>query len=470
DSITFGYDSLVGSNSPQWQSIVFDNPDDSISFLKYCKIIYGRQCIITAFGNIEIRHCSILMTHGTFPGVGIFCWNNSICKILNNYITCGYWAGEDGISLVDNSEAIIKNNVFWLLSDGIITQNNTSALIDSNIFLTSSQGIKILNSSPTSEIKIRWNVFENIRRKAISTQHTPGVVIYNNNFVNNHFSTAGITLWYEGTSGKIINNISKNNGEQEIINVDPFISATSIKRNNLDEDDSIRIYPIDSLENLGNITIINENRDSCDIYYNLFMDPCFADTINFFLSDSSPCINAGDPSLPWDPDSTMPDIGAHFYDTVTVVFTIALNAGWNMVSIPIRNINTNINSVFPDHLPYVWTFNTMISRYISIDRILVGAGYFVFYPFDTTLSFRGIPVYQYTDTLSAGWHIIGAPWSEDSISVDSKITIPPGSIIEGSLYSYDNESREYISEESIIKPNAYWILLENDCIIRIEGR
>ncbi|MBN2542490.1 T9SS type A sorting domain-containing protein, partial [bacterium] len=83
---------------------------------------------------------------------------------------------------------------------------------------------------------------------------------------------------------------------------------------------NFRIEPEGSIPNLGLINIVNENGDSCDIYYNLFTDPLFSDTINYYLSDSSPCINAGDPSLPWDPDSTPPDIGVHYYDTTTWIF------------------------------------------------------------------------------------------------------------------------------------------------------
>ncbi|MBN2541405.1 T9SS type A sorting domain-containing protein, partial [bacterium] len=62
------------------------------------------------------------------------------------------------------------------------------------------------------------------------------------------------------------------------------------------------------------IVTTNVNGDSCDTFFNLFMDPYFADTDSYFLSDSSPCIDAGDPTLPWDPDGTPPDIGAHYYD------------------------------------------------------------------------------------------------------------------------------------------------------------
>ncbi|MBN2542505.1 hypothetical protein JXI42_06530, partial [bacterium] len=327
--------------------------------------------------------------------------------------------------------------------------------------------------SPTSEIKIRWNVFENIRSIAIDVNDSPArMEIYNNNILKT--GQLGISVWgAESNNTKSFNNIFEENGMDSMeyygaFTIDRRVDSTVVKYNIFK--DNYNDFPRYCPPGVKEIVTTNINGDSCDTFFNLFGYDPLLDTTTFYLNAGSPCINAGDPSLVWDPDSTIPDIGAHFYDTVTVVFSIILNRGWNMVSIPIRNINTNVNSVFPGHIPYIWTFNSLISRYISIDRIQAGVGYFVFYPFDTPLSFRGIPVNQFTDTLSAGWHIIGTPWSEDSISIDSIITIPPGSIIEGSLYRYDNESGEYISEENIIKPNGYWILLGNDCIIIIEGR
>jgi hypothetical protein len=49
---------------------------------------------------------------------------------------------------------------------------------------------------------------------------------------------------------------------------------------------------------------------------NIYSDPMFVDSTNndFHLLFGSPCINAGDPISPLDPDSTRADMGALFYD------------------------------------------------------------------------------------------------------------------------------------------------------------
>ena len=75
---------------------------------------------------------------------------------------------------------------------------------------------------------------------------------------------------------------------------------------------------------LGQRVSTNVNGDSCDTFFNIFLDPLFVDAANgdFHLSwandpipDStkSPCIDAGDPTLPHDPENTIADIGRYYY-------------------------------------------------------------------------------------------------------------------------------------------------------------
>ncbi|MEA2095484.1 MAG: T9SS type A sorting domain-containing protein, partial [Candidatus Cloacimonadota bacterium] len=49
---------------------------------------------------------------------------------------------------------------------------------------------------------------------------------------------------------------------------------------------------------------------------NIDSDPLFVAPANgnYHLSADSPCIDAGDPTSPFDPDSTIADMGAYYYD------------------------------------------------------------------------------------------------------------------------------------------------------------
>jgi len=68
--------------------------------------------------------------------------------------------------------------------------------------------------------------------------------------------------------------------------------------------------------NAGILVEVNVNGDSCDVYGNILLEPYFVEPFqqNFSLLDMSPCIDAGDPELHFDPDNTIADIGAIFYD------------------------------------------------------------------------------------------------------------------------------------------------------------
>jgi hypothetical protein len=67
---------------------------------------------------------------------------------------------------------------------------------------------------------------------------------------------------------------------------------------------------------LGEPSTINYNGDSCDVFFNIELDPRLENPNmgEFHLQAGSPCIDAGDPQSLLDPDSTIADIGAFYFD------------------------------------------------------------------------------------------------------------------------------------------------------------
>jgi len=66
----------------------------------------------------------------------------------------------------------------------------------------------------------------------------------------------------------------------------------------------------------GVIDTINANGDSCDVYFNTFLDPMFVGLYNqdYNLRWRSPCVDAGDPNSPLDPDNTVCDMGPFYFN------------------------------------------------------------------------------------------------------------------------------------------------------------
>jgi hypothetical protein len=95
----------------------------------------------------------------------------------------------------------------------------------------------------------------------------------------------------------------------------PSSGDTSLNHN-LFFGNSDGIFASNSDSVLGHVNTVNVNGDSCDAYFNLYLNPLFADTaaMDYHLTAGSPCIDAGDPNTPLDPDGTVADLGAFYYD------------------------------------------------------------------------------------------------------------------------------------------------------------
>jgi hypothetical protein len=99
--------------------------------------------------------------------------------------------------------------------------------------------------------------------------------------------------------------------------ISEFSNNDQMEFNNFFNNEGILI----GVDSIGLILGTNANGDSCDIYSNIFLDPMFVDSANgdFHLQATSPCIDAGDPNSPLDPDSTIADIGAFYFDQTQAV-------------------------------------------------------------------------------------------------------------------------------------------------------
>jgi hypothetical protein len=83
---------------------------------------------------------------------------------------------------------------------------------------------------------------------------------------------------------------------------------------------------------LGQNMFINANGDSCDLFFNLQLDPMYYSTFGdsaYYLTANSPCIDAGDPLSPLDPDSTVADIGAYYFDHLQMVPVVTITLSGN---------------------------------------------------------------------------------------------------------------------------------------------
>jgi len=77
---------------------------------------------------------------------------------------------------------------------------------------------------------------------------------------------------------------------------------------------------------VGVISGVNANGDPCDQYFNIFLNPQFATGFGSYnLTAISPCMDAGDPAFPMDPDNTPADQGANYFDQLAAGPTLAID-------------------------------------------------------------------------------------------------------------------------------------------------
>jgi hypothetical protein len=280
---------------------------------------YGAGIFIGSYSQPIIRDC--IISGNTVRvycyGIGISCFENSSpsierCIITNNTISYGGYGA--GIYCAWSTATIYDCIIAWnssgdgghgggiyLLGSNAIVSH---CVIHDNIaggpqYPGSGGGICYINSSPLID----------------------SCIIENCTIIDNSVGTTtgyGGGIWCAGSGygPNIVNSIvaSNDNGGGICFN-GPSTSVYIIYSDFYGNGGGDLIGP-NVPEHLGQIVAVNNNGDPCDIFYNIFLNPML--TGNYHLQAGSPCIDAGDPNSPYDPDSTIADIGAFFFDQSSV--------------------------------------------------------------------------------------------------------------------------------------------------------
>jgi len=292
-------------------------------------------------GGIHIDNSTVTITDCFFSdnasifGGGIYLSNSQVtldsCDINNSWGVSwggGIYGENSTLILLD---CIISDNSVNRDGGGICLDNTDATLTDCSIYNNSCPnsgyvggGIGCINSGSTVDLSYCafWDNYSYDYGGAVGLETG-----FNNSLTVDHctFYRNDVYSWgdaiYIGSSGQgtIHNSIFNRNRvsgvHYAIWNAGALTSLTyTCFHDNIND----IAYPP---AGFGILDTINYNGDSCDIYFNLFVDPMFEDTASrdFHLTENSPCIDAGDPSYPLDPDSTICDMGAYWFDQTGVV-------------------------------------------------------------------------------------------------------------------------------------------------------
>jgi photosystem II stability/assembly factor-like uncharacterized protein len=285
------------------------------------------QILVEVRNNLIRNNESKSETYGAFAG-GISCSaGNTI--IENNTIT--------GNSIESQNYCRGAGLYFDLINSYYAKVNNN--FISGNTSINGSSNGGAIGLYQSIDIEICNNVIETNSADnggAFSINASEPDLISNNTILNNTASLEGGALYIYGDS------------EVEILN--------SILRN-----DSANSVPDEIYIQSGSILSIQYSNIMGDWAGtgNIDTDPLFADPSNgdFHLTwanypipdeTKSPCIDAGDPSSPYEPDGTIADMGAFYFNQSQFTQEISLSMGYSFVSSHIIPENPDMTVVMAD--------------------------------------------------------------------------------------------------------------------------
>jgi predicted outer membrane repeat protein len=176
---------------------------------------------------------------------------------------------------------------------------------------------------------------------------------------------------------------------------------------------------------IGTLSRTNARGDSSDQYLNVFLNPLFADTAahDFHLTETSPCIDAGDSGLTHDSDGSFADIGAF-------AFTQAAHPPLACALISPADSSTFTVDRFADFAwnrssdPDRWDTVTYVLKLQAPDTIVS-----VYMQQDTALSINLHGLHFPTDTPLHWWVMTHSCYPNTSVASDTFLitlhTLPP---------------------------------------------
>ena len=328
DSIVF----VSSESEEEWASLVFRNLGLSGGELGYCYINGAAKSAVNIYSgsDVWIHHSTITGNRANWGGA-IYISNSN--PVISDCIVSDNWSVNNGGGIYNtNSNTLIENCIVYEnLSDnggsgsgqggGGICANHSSNVTISNCEVynndTFGHGGGIVCNDQSQAFIEKCRVYDNHSNNlggGIFIAFASPVIENCTVFGNAADTSGGGIAIYATATPEIRNCIVSGNlagGGVEIFHAPDVIMEYCAFFGNADGE-----ILSDSLPpGMGEITTVNANGDSSDVYYNFFLDPQMTDPENadFTLIETSPCIDAGDPDSPLDPDATIADVGAFYF-------------------------------------------------------------------------------------------------------------------------------------------------------------
>ncbi|KQC11657.1 MAG: hypothetical protein APR63_12320 [Desulfuromonas sp. SDB] len=319
-------------------------------------IIDGQQsnCRLVSFTNGETEQAKIIgftirNGYGIYgddvEGIGVYILNSSPVvehNIIENN-SCWWYRNGCGIG-IKNSSAIIRNNEIC---------GNNGGYYGGGIYVFQSENVIIENNI----------IHHNINESGNGVDYGAGIcleessdILIRKNLIYDNYSWEGNSLALRNSEADLVGNtfFTTSSGYFDYTNLYVGYSSYAEIINCIFWSNTgyygYEIY----CEGDGEVDVIYSNiRYGYDGVDNIDRNPLFKDVngYDFDLNLQSPCINSGDPSLPYDPDGTIADMGAYFFDLSnfgSITGNVTLEEGIGSMESVIVSADTFSVTPFPD--------------------------------------------------------------------------------------------------------------------------
>jgi hypothetical protein len=178
---------------------------------------------------------------------------------------------------------------------------------------------------------------------------------------------------------------------------------------------------------------------------------------------------AFDPSLPINQQWTAgwTNFAPETYDPETATSTtVAMNGGWNIVSVPQIPASYATASLFPTAV--AGTVNSFVTgSYTQPTTLTNGEAYWAFYGAPTSNTITGLDIQSASVTVASGnrWVLVGSVSSP--VPVANLTSNPPGAIVGGTLWGWNGSA--YVTPTLLEPGKGYWVFVNAPCTLTVSS-
>lgn len=146
--------------------------------------------------------------------------------------------------------------------------------------------------------------------------------------------------------------------------------------------------------------------------------------------------------------------------------SVAMNAGWNLVSVPSIPVSYSADSLFPAAVPNM-IYGYQSGSYATTRVLQNGQGYWAAYTSPGRNTITGTPIASVSVTVPTGnrWVLIGSLTSD--IPASSLTSNPPEAIVPGSLWGWSSST--YFAPSTLVPGEGYWVFVKVPCTLTLSS-